>query len=577
MKSVKDMSLNYKLSGGFGLILLIFFVLVMAFAACLSASSMVTTALGEVDNMCLASQRSELALREYQLTRNPAALKAIESSQADYLKNANSVKSKLRLKESRDLLVKSIELSENYAAAIRNFVAAGADYRAQPQAYAAFLEARKALYANNDYARTSAPVKINALLKKIGNILKLISLFALALGLMLGLHLSRRIGRDMAKSVSFVRRIADGDLLAEIDIDQQDEIGQLAEALRGMAARLDEMARQIRLAAEDVARGTAEVHGSSEQLARSANDQAASVEEIAATIEEMTSSLKAAAMSAEDGRVKALSAIGLVNENVGRSREMASAMDEITAAAGKIRDITATVNEVAFQTNLLALNAAVEAARAGEHGKGFAVVAEEVRALAQRSAGSSREIRDLIETTIGKVQAGSQIVSQVAAAMEEINLTTLNLSQAMEEIAAANAEQASGVDELNRAIAQVDNGTQGNAAIVEELASNATAMQVAVGEMTDAVRFFKTSGAAAAVKQPGTLKSPAAPKVSPPARPTAAAAKSAPAATPGAKAAPAAKAAPVAKAAPMPPQRPAPRPAAQASAALDFEDDFEEF
>jgi methyl-accepting chemotaxis protein len=167
-------------------------------------------------------------------------------------------------------------------------------------------------------------------------------------------------------------------------------------------------------------------------------------------------------------------------------------MQAITQAAAKIRDITTTVNEVAFQTNLLALNAAVEAARAGEHGKGFAVVAEEVRNLAQRSAGAAREIKDLIETTIAKVQSGNQVVTTVAAAMETINTTTLDLSQSMEEIAAASAEQAAGIDELNRAIAQVDSGTQGNAGIVEELASNAGDMFGAATAMSAAVKFFKT-------------------------------------------------------------------------------------
>jgi len=350
-----------------------------------------------------------------------------------------------------------------------------------------YPEATKTL----DETRTTEPPKIYAMLNKLKNTMLTITLLLILAGFALSFQLARSIARSLNKSVDFVSEIASGDLTATIDIDQKDEIGRLAKTMRGMAEQLESVVRQIRMNADEVTGGSSEIKSSSEQLAQSATEQAASVEEIAATIEEMTSSIKAAAQSAEDGRRKAMGAIDLVSQNVARSQEMATAMDAITQAAAQIRDITATVNEVAFQTNLLALNAAVEAARAGEHGKGFAVVAEEVRSLAQRSASSSREIKQLIETTVERVAAGNAVVTQVVDAMETINATTQELSLAMEEIAAASAEQAAGVDELNRAIAQVDEGTQSNAAVVEELAGSASNMHSSATEMLEVVSSFR--------------------------------------------------------------------------------------
>jgi len=492
MTFFRNMSLSFKLKGGFGAILTVFLLLTVILLGSLGLCIRITKAFAEVDNLFLATQHAELALAHYQYRKDQASLDAIDDAVADWNKNSVSVRKKFKTKEALDLLSDSDQRFDNYIKAMKQFVAVGADERTQPQVYSQFDSARKSLAEIMQSARVSQPQKIYLVVGVIRSVLLVLSLLAGVLGIALAIILSRSITRDMQKSVRFVKEVANGNLAADINIDQKDEIGQLAGAMKEMAAELDSMVRQIRLSADDVVGGTAEVRSSSEQLAQSATQQAASVEEIAATIEQMSSSIKAAAVSAEDGRLKALGAIGMVNQNVARSREMAEAMDAITAAANQIREITATVNEVAFQTNLLALNAAVEAARAGEHGKGFAVVAEEVRALAQRSANASHEIKQLIETTVGKVQAGSAIVSQVAEAMESINLTTLDLSQAMEEIAASSAEQAAGIDELNRAIAQVDTGTQSNAAIVEELAGSSGAMQSSADEMLNIVSTFKT-------------------------------------------------------------------------------------
>ena len=488
MQWIRNMKIQYKLNGGFSLTLVVFLCLAIGLAASNKLPVIVSKALVGNANACLDIQKVQLAVDGYQINRDKTqALKIIDEAETSYQKNFDSVSEVLFTEKNINKWKGHDQIVKDYIRDARSYINGSGTIT-----WVDLRNAYPKVTAELDEARMTEPPKIYAMLAKIKNTLLSLSLLVVLAGFAQSFFLSKAIAGRLNKSVNFVKEVADGDLTAEIDINQQDEIGQLADTMRGMTDKLDYIVNQIRYNADEVTSGSSEIKFSSESLAQSATEQAASVEEIAATIEEMASSVKATAASAEDGRRKALNAIGLVNENVARSREMASAMDAITAAAGQIREITATVNEVAFQTNLLALNAAVEAARAGEHGKGFAVVAEEVRSLAQRSADASHEIKQLIEATVSKVEAGNAVVNAVVGAMESINSTTLDLSQAMEEIAAASSEQASGVDELNRAITQVDTATQSNAAIVEELAGSAGVMHGSATAMLDLVSTFKT-------------------------------------------------------------------------------------
>ena len=488
MQWYKNLKIQHKLNGGFGLILICFLGMALGLASINKLPIIVSKALLGNGNMCIDLAHVAMAVDAYQINQDrTAALKTIDEAVANYENNYNAVMSVLFTEENTIRFKENGEQNRIYFEKARAFVN-GTSNLSWAETRALYAEATKVL----DETRTTEPPKIYAKLTRLKDTLLMISLLIVAAGFALSLQLSRMIARGLNEGVDFAKEIADGDLTAKLELEQRDEIGRLAKTMRAMADKLNYVVNQIRSNADEVEAGSSEIKSSSEHLAQSATEQAASVEEIAATIEEMTSSIKAAAASAEDGRHKATGAINLVNANVARSREMASAMDAITQAAGQIREITATVNEVAFQTNLLALNAAVEAARAGEHGKGFAVVAEEVRALAQRSASASHEIKQLIEATVAKVEAGNAVVSEVVAAMETINVTTQDLSQSMEEIAAASAEQAAGVDELNRAITQVDTATQSNAAIVEELAGSANVMYGSAITMLDLVSTFKT-------------------------------------------------------------------------------------
>jgi methyl-accepting chemotaxis protein len=461
----------------------------------IGVSETVSYALLENDNMFFNLVNAKLAIQDYQVSKNPNIVVEIDGFTEGFHRDAESLKKKLKLESSRKDLDTAVGMMDEVSVLAKKFIAAGGDQVAQADLYKEYKTKCDALVDLSNRNRVEKPKIIFAAIDNAKRILFFIALLVLAGGFVIGMLIARAISRDMNRSVEFVTAVTKGDLTASIEINKTDEIGQLGHAMQEMVRNLDQVVKQVRSNADEVALASREVQGTSEHVSQSATEQAASVEEIAATIEEMASSIKASAVTASEGRQQAVGATALVNENVELSRQMSEAMGEITTAAAHIREITDTVNQVAFQTNLLALNAAVEAARAGEHGKGFAVVAQEVRALAQRSADASREIKALIEATVNKVSAGSELVTKVADAMEQIAVTTTSLSQSMEEIAAAASEQSTGVDELNRAVTQVDSTTQSNAAVVEELAGNATTLLGSADYLLEAVKMFKTTDA----------------------------------------------------------------------------------
>jgi len=309
----------------------------------------------------------------------------------------------------------------------------------------------------------------------------------------------------------------DGDLSLRLEVLSKDEVGELAHWFNAFISNLEKIIAKVKMTAFMVDTATQEVSSGVQGLSQMTQEQASAIEEVAATVEEMTSSIKENAESAKEGQEKTREMVDLANNSGVISRELMQSMEDISAVSKKIGDIVVTVNEVAFQTNLLALNAAVEAARAGEHGKGFAVVAGEVRALAQRSADSSKQIKELIEDTVTKISAGDEMVKKTDSSLNQIITTIEQLSQAIEEIAASSSEQARGVDELNRAISQIDTTTQQNASTVEEIASTSERLHTEANEMARDVDHFNVSadiqrGPAA---QPVSVKQRKEPKAAP--------------------------------------------------------------
>ncbi len=316
-----------------------------------------------------------------------------------------------------------------------------------------------------------------------------------ALGVLLGAGGAYVISRGVVRPIHYAMRVADtvanGDLTQRIESRSTDETGKLLQALRAMNANLARTVAGIRSGAETISSASSQIAAGNSDLSSRTEEQAASLEETAASMEEMASAVKQNAENARQANGLAASASSVAGRGGQVVSEVVETMTAISASSNKISEIVSVIDGIAFQTNILALNAAVEAARAGEQGKGFAVVASEVRSLAQRSANAAKEIKVLIEDSVSKVNAGAAQVERAGATMQEIVTSVKRVTDIMDEITTASVEQSSGVDQVNIAISQMDEVTQQNAALVEESAAAAGAMQDQANELVRAVAAFK--------------------------------------------------------------------------------------
>ncbi|QJB58372.1 methyl-accepting chemotaxis protein [Pseudodesulfovibrio sp. zrk46] len=303
-----------------------------------------------------------------------------------------------------------------------------------------------------------------------------ISAVALIVLLVVILLVANAIISPIKKGISLAGLMAEGDLTGDVDVDQKDEVGQLADALRTMSNNITGVVGQVSAATENIASGSEELAASSQSLADGANTQAASVEEVSSSIEEMASNIQANADNAIKTEKMAVKAAKDAEES---GKAVTQAMGAMTDIAEKI----SVIEEIARQTNLLALNAAIEAARAGEHGKGFAVVAAEVRKLAERSGTAAAEISELSSSTVHVAEEASQKLSQLVPDIQE----TAGLIQ---EITSATGEQHTGVEQINSAIQQLDNIIQQNASMAEEVASTSESLAGEGVQLQQTTSFF---------------------------------------------------------------------------------------
>ena len=290
--------------------------------------------------------------------------------------------------------------------------------------------------------------------------------------------------------------LAQGDLNRRVTRDYQGAFEQVKTDVNATSTRLAEIVGQITQAAETIAAAAAEVSLGSSDLADRTEQQASSLEETAASMEELGATVRSNAENAQRANVMAAQARGSAESGGGVAGSAIEAMRRIEESSRKITDIIGVIDEIAFQTNLLALNAAVEAARAGDAGRGFAVVAQEVRQLAQRSAQASKEIKGLILDSDAQVKDGVDLVSKAGDALQGIVSGVQQVATLIAEMASASAEQATALDEINSTVANMDEMTQKNAALVEETTAAAQAMSGQAGDLKSLVGFFKFEQAA---------------------------------------------------------------------------------
>lgn len=322
------------------------------------------------------------------------------------------------------------------------------------------------------------------------NVMGMTTLVAILFAMASAWMIIRAIQQPLLYAKHAAERMASGDLSGRIESDANNEIGQLLVALQAMQESLVNIVGEVSTGAETIASASAQIASGNMDLSSRTEQQASSLEETAASMEELTSTVKHNGDNARQANQLAVSATEVATRGGQVVAQVVSTMGRINESSKKIVDIISVIDGIAFQTNILALNAAVEAARAGEQGRGFAVVASEVRNLAQRSASAAKEIKELIGSSVESVEAGTKLVDQAGATMQEVVDSISHVTDIMGELTAAGREQETGITQINQAITEMDNTTQQNAALVEQAAAAAGSLQDQASHLVQVVSRF---------------------------------------------------------------------------------------
>ncbi|MDR5832618.1 methyl-accepting chemotaxis protein [Caballeronia sp. LZ034LL] len=309
------------------------------------------------------------------------------------------------------------------------------------------------------------------------------------LAVLIGRRLAAQLGGEPGYAADIADRIARGDLTTRVATRPGDERSMLA-SLGNMSTKLADIVGGIRHSSDSILHASREIAQGNTDLSQRTEEQAASLAETASSMEQLTQTVRQNADHADEASGLARGASDISARGSELVGDVAGTMRELAAGSRRMTDIIGVIEGIAFQTNILPLNAAVEAARAGEEGRGFAVVAGEVRALAQRSATSAKEIKELIEASTARVDSGAALAERAGTTMAEVTHAVQRVTDIMAQISSASHEQSSGIEQVNLAVAQMDQVTQQNAALVEEAAAAAGAMADQAEQLKHAVAVF---------------------------------------------------------------------------------------
>ncbi|QGY38663.1 HAMP domain-containing protein [Pseudodesulfovibrio cashew] len=408
------------------------------------------------------------------ITHDESHLKKNHENLASILTLMADLKKRFHNKDNLAQLNSAEEALRNYQAEFESFVGS---MKAQTQAEAAMVDAARKADEVCRAARADQKQKMLAQMETSNMLNLIMTALALILGSLAAVFLTRAITKPVGMGVRFAEAMSGGDFTRTLDIDQKDEIGNLAAALNNMVHRLRQVVADVGNATDNIASGSEELSSSSEALAEGATEQAASIEEVSSSMEQMASNIGQNAQNAEETDALATKAAKDAKQSGEAVRQTVDAMKSI---AEKI----SIIEEIARQTNLLALNAAIEAARAGEHGKGFAVVAAEVRKLAERSGTAAGEISELSSSSV-------EVAEKAGAMLESLVPDIEKTATLVQEISAANNEQNAGAAQINKAIDQLDMVIQQNASASEEMASTSEELAGQGQQLQLTMSFFK--------------------------------------------------------------------------------------
>ncbi len=442
------------------------------------------------------------ALRNVVLDRtNPKAMENLKAAQAAYEKAFAQTQASAKDSDLEAPLAKLPPLRAAHAKAQDKVLATLADNadaaavlnKEETPAWrnlrGEILTQREAAAKSSEEAHQSVNQKTDTSVRLSLGVAVVAVLVAIGLSFVMQATLRRELGGDVADARQALSEIAQGNL--RTSIADGGHSTSLMGVMQLMQASLQKLVHDVRNSAASIATATQEIAAGSQDLSNRTESQASALEETAASMTELGSTVGQNADSARQANQLAVQASSVAERGGAVVGQVVQTMKGINEASRKIADIISVIDGIAFQTNILALNAAVEAARAGEQGRGFAVVATEVRSLAGRSAEAAKEIKQLIDTSVGRVEQGTALVDQAGSTMTEVVDAIRQVTVIMGEITASSNQQASGVAQVGEAVNHMDQSTQQNAALVEEMAAAAGSLNSQADELVQAVAVFK--------------------------------------------------------------------------------------